>query len=180
MRDAALLGLRLTLGGYLAAHGAQKLFGTFDGPGLEKAAVGFEHMGLKPGKAFATLAAGSEFAGGILTAVGAAHPVGPVAVAGAMTVASVTHADKGPLLQKGGFELPASYLAAALALAAHDPDHYSFDRLTGLRLPKGLVRATVAGAAALTIYSTARVVQTKRAARAEAPSSPEATRAAAA
>ena len=33
MRNAALLGLRLTLGSYLAAHGAQKLFGAFGGHG---------------------------------------------------------------------------------------------------------------------------------------------------
>jgi putative oxidoreductase len=169
MHNTALLGLRLTVGGYLAVHGAQKLFGAFDGPGLDKAGAGFERLGLRPGKAFATLAAGSEFVGGVLTAAGAFHPVGPIAVAGAMTVASVTHADKGPMQQKGGFELPASYLAAAVALATADPGLYSFDRLTGLRLPRSLVRLTVVGAAALTAYSAARVVQTKRAARTQEP-----------
>ena len=35
MRDTALLGARLVLGGYLAAHGAQKLFGKFGGYGLD-------------------------------------------------------------------------------------------------------------------------------------------------
>ena len=55
MRDSRLLGLRLTLGGYLATHGAQKLFGSFDGPGLDKTGAGFEQLGLKPGKAFAAL-----------------------------------------------------------------------------------------------------------------------------
>jgi putative oxidoreductase len=40
MRDTALLGLRLTVGGYLAAHGAQKLFGAFGGRGLEASAPG--------------------------------------------------------------------------------------------------------------------------------------------
>lgn len=64
MRDTGLLGLRLTLGSYLAVHGAQKLFGSFDGPGLEKVAAGFEHSGLRPGKAMALLAGGSEFFGG--------------------------------------------------------------------------------------------------------------------
>src|SRR6202171_5731120 len=140
MNDSALLGLRLTLGGYLAAHGAQKLFGSLDGPGLDKAGAGFEHLGLKPGKAFAALAGGSELAGGILTALGAAHPVGPLAVAGAMSVASPGHVDKAPMLSKGGFELPAGYLAAALALTSSGPGRYSVDRLTGFRLPKGLTR----------------------------------------
>jgi putative oxidoreductase len=162
MRDSALLGLRLTLGGYLAAHGAQKLFGSFGGPGLDKAGVGFEHIGLKPGKAFAALAGGSELAGGILTAAGAAYPVGPVALAGAMAVASLSHADKGPLLQKGGFELPATNLAAAVALLGAGPGRYSLDRLFGLRLPRGLSRLTVLGATALTVYSAAQVLKAKR------------------
>ena len=33
LADTALLGLRGVVGGYVAAHGAQKLFGSFDGPG---------------------------------------------------------------------------------------------------------------------------------------------------
>ena len=37
MRNAALLGTRLVVGSYLVVHGAQKLFGAFGGPGLEKA-----------------------------------------------------------------------------------------------------------------------------------------------
>jgi putative oxidoreductase len=162
MRDSALLGLRLTLGGYLAAHGAQKLFGSLDGPGLEKTGAGFEHLGLRPGKAFATLAGGSELAGGLLTAAGAASPVGPLAIAGAMAVASATHADKGPMIQKGGFELPATNLAAAVALLAIGPGRYSFDRVTGLRLPRALTRLAVLGATALTAFSAFQVVMTKR------------------
>ena len=39
MRNVALLGTRLVVGSYLAVHGAQKLFGAFGGPGLEKAGV---------------------------------------------------------------------------------------------------------------------------------------------
>ena len=174
MRDSTLLGLRLTLGGYLAVHGAQKLFGSFDGPGLDKTGVGFARLGLKPGKAFAALAGGSEFAGGILTATGAAYPVGPLIVAGTMAVASLTHADKGPMLQKGGFELPASNLAAAIVLIGTGPGRYSLDRLIGLRLPKGLTRLTVLGGAALTAYSAVQVVKTKRSV-ARAESAPAAT-----
>ena len=174
MRDFALLGLRLTLGGYLAVHGAQKLFGSFDGPGLDKSAAAFEHLGLKPGKAFASLAGGSELAGGILTAAGVAHPVGPLAVAGAMTVASLTHADKGPMLQKGGFELPAINLAAAIVLIGTGPGRYSLDRLIGLRIPKGLTRLAALGATALTAYSAVQVVKTKRTA-ARVQSAPAAT-----
>jgi putative oxidoreductase len=50
MRDVALLGTRLVVGSYLAVHGAQKLFGAFGAPGLDKAGSGFHRIGLRPGK----------------------------------------------------------------------------------------------------------------------------------
>ena len=133
-------------------------------PVLRRRAPVLSDSGLKPGKAFAGLAGGAELVGGILTAAGAAQPVGPLAVVGAMAVASLTHADKGPMLQKGGFELPAMNLAAAVVLIGTGPGRYSFDRLSGLRLPKGMTLVAVLGATALTSYSAVQVVRTKRAA----------------
>src|SRR5580692_1926767 len=101
IRNAALLGTRLVLGSYLAVHGAQKLFGAFEGPGLDAAAGFFDQIGLSPGRQMALLASVSELAGGVLTATGIAYPIGPLAIVGAMSVASVTHREKGPLAQKG-------------------------------------------------------------------------------
>ena len=110
------VGARAVLGGYLAVHGAQKLFGMFGGHGLEATATGFESMGLTPGREMALLAGGSEIVGGLLTATGIADPLGPITIAGAMTVASAVHRPGGPMLAKGGFELPLTNLAfAALA-----------------------------------------------------------------
>src|SRR5687767_13895981 len=63
MADLGLLGLRLTAGGLLAGHGAQKLFGKFGGYGLEGTAGWLESIGLRPGKPWATLAGASEFGG---------------------------------------------------------------------------------------------------------------------
>lgn len=165
MRDTALLGLRLTLGGYLAAHGAQKLFGSFGGPGLDKAGAGFERLGLKPGKVFAGLAGGAELVGGALTALGAAFPLGPLAIVGAMAVATTVHADKGPMFQKGGFELPATNLAAAVVLIGTGPGRYSIDHLLGRSFPRNLTRLSSLGAAALSTYSALEVLKTKQKAR---------------
>ena len=162
MRDAGLLGLRLTLGGYLAAHGAQKLFGALEGPGLKPIAAGFEKMGLRPGHVMAAMAGGSEFFGGLLTAAGLASPVGPIAIAGAMTVATAVHGDKGPMSQKGGYELALTNAAAALALAASGPGRYSLDSLVGFRLPKSFVRLTVLTAAGLTAYNAAGVIRARK------------------
>jgi len=137
-RDLALLTGRLVLGGYLAAHGAQKLFGSFDGYGIEATSAGFDRLGLQPGGFFARVAGVSELGGGVLVALGAAQPVGPAVLAGTMAVASSTHLDNGPFSTKSGYELPLTNLATALALGVAGPGSLSFDRLTGFRLPRPL------------------------------------------
>jgi len=45
--------LRSFVGVIFMAHGAQKLFGAFGGPGLEGAARFFEQLGFVPGEAWA-------------------------------------------------------------------------------------------------------------------------------
>ena len=57
--------LRLVLGLPLAAHGAQKLFGWFGGPGLDKTALGMEKLGFLPGFRSAVLAGLAEVVGGL-------------------------------------------------------------------------------------------------------------------
>jgi hypothetical protein len=44
-RDAALLGARLLLGGYMGIHASQKLWGKFHGPGLDGIGAAFEKNG---------------------------------------------------------------------------------------------------------------------------------------
>ena len=104
---------RAVLGGYLAAHGAQKLFGSFGGAGLDGTAEMFERLGLTPGRQMATLAGVSELTGGLLTATGVADPLGPIAVASTMAVATAVHRKGGPFATKGGYELPLTNLAFA-------------------------------------------------------------------
>ncbi len=157
--NLALLTSRAVLGSYLAAHGAQKLFGSFDGPGIDAAAAGFHHLGLRPGSIFARVASISELAGGILTAAGAADPLGPIVLAGTMAVASSTHRANGPFTAKGGFELPLTNLAAAITLAATGPGRLSVDGLTGRRLPTPLTRLVTAGAVAVAAASAAMVLR---------------------
>ena len=45
MSDAASLVLRTALGGLMAGHGAQKAFGSFEGPGPEGTAGFMEMLG---------------------------------------------------------------------------------------------------------------------------------------
>jgi putative oxidoreductase len=157
-RNLTLLAGRAVLGSYLAAHGAQKLFGSFDGPGIDAAAAGFDFIGLKPGSVFARVASISELAGGALTAAGAAAPLGPVVLTGTMIVAAATHRANGPFAAKGGYELPLTNAAAAAAFAIAGPGRLSVDGLIGKRLPASLTRLVVAGAVAVSAASLAKVL----------------------
>jgi len=172
-RDLALLAGRVVLGGYLAAHGAQKLFGSFDGPGIEPVAAAFHNLGLRPGRATATHAGLSELGGGVLTMAGVADPLGPIIIAGTMAVASSTHRANGPFAMKQGYELPLTNLAAALALAVAGPGRYSVDGLTGRRLPTPLTRLVVLGTVLASAASVGMVVRTAPAAPVEEQASGE-------
>jgi putative oxidoreductase len=169
MRDLALLKLRLVLGGYLAVHGAQKLFGAFEGHGPEGTGAYFANIGLTPGKELATLAGAAELGGGALTALGLADPLGPVAIAGTMAVAVSTHLDKGPMAQKGGYELPLVNAAAALVLATVGSGRI---RLGG-RLSAPMALLVTLGAAGLSAFSINKVLTAQREAAALAATKPD-------
>jgi putative oxidoreductase len=140
MKDLGLLTLRLTTGGLLAGHGAQKLFGWFSGPGLKGFAGFVEAMGLKPGTFWAGAAAMGEFGGGVLNALGLLHPLGPLGMTGSMVMATVkVHWGKPIWATAGGAELPVTNIASALALTLTGPGRLSLDRLFGIRLPRALV-----------------------------------------
>jgi len=142
MRDMGLLVLRLTTGGLLVGHGAQKLFGWFGGSGLKGTAAIFESIGLKPGTTWAIAASASEFGGGVLTALGFLHPLGPMGMMGAMVMATAkAHWGKPIWASKGGAELPLINIASAFALTLTGPGRFSLDRLFGIRLPRALVIA---------------------------------------
>jgi putative oxidoreductase len=144
VRHIGLLVSRTVLGGYLAVHGSQKLFGSFGGSGLDAVGAGFHAMGLRPGKVMAAVAGASELGGGVLTATGIADPLGPLAIAGTMVVAAAVHRKQGPMAQKGGFELPLTNLALAVGLLSSGPGRWRL----GPRLSKPLTRiSTVAGLA---------------------------------
>jgi len=168
MRNTLLLGARVVEGGYLAVHGAQKLFGAFGGPGLEKAAAGFERIGLAPGRQMAALAGAAELGGGLLTVAGAADPAGPLAIIGTMAVASATHRANGPLARDGGFELPLTNLAAASALAVAGPGRFR----AGPALPRPLAAAAAAIGGLLAIGTLVKMVKAAGAAGAAPASTP--------
>lgn len=116
--DWGLLLARLVIGLALAAHGSQKLFGWFGGGGIKGTGGFLESLGFRPGALFATLAGLSEFLGGLFIAIGFAGPIGPALLIATMLVAIFTvHLSKGFWNSDGGWELPATNIAAAVAFA---------------------------------------------------------------
>lgn len=137
MINLALLVLRVVVGLGLAAHGAQKLFGWFGGPGLAGFANGLGSMGVKPARPWALVAALAEFCGGILVAVGLLTPIAGLAACGSMLSAIfLVHLGKGFFAAKGGWELPLTMLAALFAISVAGPGVFSFDQILRVSLPE--------------------------------------------
>jgi putative oxidoreductase len=136
VNESAPLIVRLAQGSLMAGHGAQKLFGSFGGPGLEGTSGFMEMLGMRPGRPWAYLAGLSEFGGGVLTALGIFNPLGPLGIIGAMAMATrKAHWGKPILVTEGGAELPLLNIAVSTALMIREPDKYSLDRVLGIRLP---------------------------------------------
>lgn len=135
--DLALLILRVVVGLYVAAHGAQKLFGWFNGPGL-KGAEGFlgGMLGFRPASLWVYAVSLAEFGGGLLMVVGLFNPIGPIAIiAGQTTATLVVHWAKGPWGSEGGYEQTLTNIAVAAAVTFAGAGRFSLDRLFGISLP---------------------------------------------
>ena len=136
VNDTAPAIVRLVQGSLMAGHGAQKLFGSFGGHGVEGTSGFMEMLGLKPGRPWAVLAGLSEFGGGVLTVLGLLNPLGPLGVIGSMSMATTkAHWGKPIWVTEGGAELPLLNIAISTALMIREPDRYSLDRILGIRLP---------------------------------------------
>lgn len=133
--DLGLLLLRVVVGGVMAAHGAQKLFGWFGGFGIEGTGGWLESMGFRPGAVHARIVGLSEFGGGLLLVLGFFTPFAAAAVVGVMIVAiTVIHWEKGFFNTPGGYEFNLTLIAASIALAMTGAGAYSLDNALDLGL----------------------------------------------
>jgi putative oxidoreductase len=163
MRDFGLLIGRVVAGLLVAGHGAQKLFGWFDGPGLQKWTVATEqHLGMRPARFWAPVGGIGEFAGGLLTALGFLNPLGPIAMGSMMIAASYKgHWGKPIWSSKGGAELAVSFLASAAVAGTHGPGRYSLDSLLGVRVPRWISALALLGSVGM-LTETIRPTLTPR------------------
>lgn len=135
-----LLILRLVCGLTLAAHGAQKLFGWFEGSGFSKLRQGFQTQGFNPSWFWGSLVILGELGGGLSLAFGFLTPLGAAGGFGAMFMAIFkSHWKNGFWNSKRGIEFPLSLLAIAVAIGLVGPGAYSLDSLFGITLPETLL-----------------------------------------
>ncbi len=126
-----ILLLRVVVGGTLFAHGTQKLFGWWGGPGRRGTAEFFGSLGFRAPALMAVLAGLGE-SGGALFALGLLTPLAALGIATVMLVAIWSvHWSNGFFVTNGGFEFPLTLATASVAIAAAGPARFSLDRLLG-------------------------------------------------
>ena len=133
--DLGILILRVVVGALMMGHGSQKLFGSFNGPGLDGFAGHLAKMGMRGEKFWALIAATSEFGGGLLFLLGFLNPLGQLAIIAVMLMAiAQVHWPK-LWVTEGGMEYSLTLIAVSLAVALTGPGLYSMDVVLNTFLP---------------------------------------------
>ena len=131
--DLGLLVLRLVVGLTFAAHGAQKAFGWWAGPGYTGWTGALQGMGWRPAPLWALISVGAELAAGLLFALGFPTPLAAAALIGQSVVIVLSiHWQKGFWNSKGGWEFPTTLAAGAIAICLTGPGAISLDAALGL------------------------------------------------
>ncbi|WP_246257682.1 DoxX family protein [Amycolatopsis anabasis] len=129
--DLGLLVVRVVVGVIMAGHGAQKLFGWFDGPGIGPTAQGLASMGYTSQTTLlAWVTALTETGGGLLLILGLFTPLGAAAILGVMGNILYLKAKTGFFMgmEMGtGFEYELLIAAVAFALLFTGPGRISID-----------------------------------------------------
>src|SRR5919206_2953785 len=127
-----LLLLRVVVGLTMSAHGAQKLFGWFEGPKLGGVKAMLGNFGFRVPALMALGLALTEFGGGGLFALGLLTPLAALGMVVVMVNAiALVHFKNGFWAGKGGYEFNLVLLAVSVAVAATGPGRFSLDRAIG-------------------------------------------------
>ena len=154
--DFSLLILQIGVGLTFAAHGAQKLFGWWGGPGLVGWEGAMEHMGFRPARPFALTSAMIEFGGGVLLAIGLLTPIAAaLLVAQAVVIIGQVHWANGFFNAKSGFEFPLLLGLAAAAIGVARPGAATLDAALGIAADPTVRILLVAGGIAAGLVALA-------------------------
>jgi putative oxidoreductase len=159
-----LLLIRAVFGLTLAAHGSQKLFGSFGGGGPAGTTTFFRSLGFRAPRLMALVAGLGELVGGLLFAFGLLTPLAALILVVVMLNAiSTVHWKKGFFNSAGGYEFNLAIIATALAVTAIGPGRYSVDDAFGAAetISGSLWALGVAGLAALVAAATLSLGRTR-------------------
>jgi putative oxidoreductase len=130
--DLAVLFLGLAVGLTFAAHGAQKAFGWWGGPGMAGWQGAMEHMGFRPARLFALVSMGAELVGGLFLAIGFLTPLAAaVLVAQSTVIILQVHLPKGFWTAEGGIEFALQLGIGALVVGLLGRGAVSLDGALG-------------------------------------------------
>ena len=123
--DWALLIARIVLGTIFIAHGSQKLFGAFGGPGLSNVVHSMGPIGY--------LVVIGEFFGGLGILFGVLPRFSAAAITLIMLGAiQMVHGKNGFFAKGGGFEYPLALIGLALTIAIAGPGRFAISTLIPL------------------------------------------------
>ena len=144
--DLSFLILQLAVGLTFAAHGAQKAFGWWGGPGLAGWEGAMAHMGFRPARLFALVSASVELVGGLFLAAGLLTPVvAAILVAQTVVIIGKVHWPNGFFNTKSGIEFPLVLGVGAAAVGLAGPGAIGIDAALGLAVEPTSARLLVAG-----------------------------------
>ncbi|MFI9815747.1 DoxX family protein [Saccharothrix variisporea] len=153
--DLGLLVLRLALGGAFVAHGLQKVFGLFGGPGIDGFTRYLESSGYREARILAWVTGITELAGGGLLVLGLFTPLAAAGVLGVLANA-IALKYRGGYFAPNGIELEVALAAMSFAVLFAGPGRAAFDyNRSWFRHPllSGFLCLLVAaGATAATLY----------------------------
>jgi putative oxidoreductase len=131
----AAVALRIPAALIFIAHGAQKLFSSFGGYGLEGTGQWMASIGLEPGYQLALIAGSAEFFGGIALLIGLLVRPAALMLSVTMLVAIFSvHFANGLFMTNNGYEFALALLAISISLMFSGAGKVALDNVLKQRL----------------------------------------------
>jgi putative oxidoreductase len=125
--DLGLLIMRVVLGGIFAAHGAQKVFGWWNGPGLDGFANNVGDLGFNQTDVLAAVIGFTELVGGVLVVLGLFTPLAAAGLLAVAINAVWIKWNNGLFLADDGFEAELALAGLAAGLTLTGPGRIALD-----------------------------------------------------
>ncbi len=128
--DIAMLVLRVGIGSIFVAHGLQKAFGWWEGPGWEGWKGAMTYMGIRPVLFWASISLVAELGGGLALIAGLLVPLTAAGlVAQTIVLFKKVHWPNGWWTSKGGIEFPIAFGVGAFAVQVLGPGAWALDSI---------------------------------------------------